>query len=233
MTDDAISAWVSRNRMVEGKKSRDDSSCSSSKSGNRCKAGSYKAVEASSDCCQSQAQQRRCNNQPRYLPTDEMVVMEEIRQEEDDDDAGDGDDTSADAADSSPKGSKTDNSNSQLENSVSDQARTLRYSTAPLEDISKLSQRGSPPPCKLLSRLTTDDTAQAIAPSDDELEDPMSTEDGVPCSTAYKLLRRHATSDEKIDALARVLEGGCAPDSKGGCKVKHKIVAEALVDMCL
>jgi hypothetical protein len=233
MTDDAISAWV-KSRVAAGKKSKDDSSCSNSKSGNRCKAGSYKVVEASSDRCQSQALQRRCNNPPRYLPTDEMVMMEEIRQEEDDDDDDDDDDYSAntDAADPSPKASKTDNSNSQLGNSTEDQARTVIHSTALLENLSEISQWGTPPPCKLLSHLTTDDTAQAIAPSDDEM-DSMSTEDGVPCSTAYKLLRRHATSDDKIDALARVLEGGCAPDSKGGCKVKHKIVAEALVDMCL
>lgn len=215
----------------------DGSSCSSS---NRCQAGSYKDVVASSNnCSQLQSKQRRCNNQPGHLPTNQTTMLEEITQKDDDDYAGDeggdedGNSASADAADPSPEASKTDNSNPQLGYSASDQARMLTHSTAPLEDISEIPRQNTPPPCKLLSRLTTDDTAQANAPSDHELEDPMSTEDGVPCSTAYRLLRRHATSDEKIDALARVLEGGCAPDSKGGCKVKHKIVAEALVDMCL
>ncbi|KAF4211311.1 hypothetical protein CNMCM5878_002848 [Aspergillus fumigatiaffinis] len=63
--------------------------------------------------------------------------------------------------------------------------------------------------------------------------DPGNTQDGVPCSVAYSLLRQHATSEEKIDALARVLEEGCVPDRDGGCRVKHKMVAQALVDVCL
>jgi hypothetical protein len=152
----------------------DDSTRSSS---NRCQAGSYRKVVASSnDCSRLQSQQRHCNNQPRHLPTDERALLEEHTQKDDDEDNYS---ANADAADSSPKASNTDSSNPQVGNSASDQARALSHSTSPLEDISEMPKQKTPSLCKLLSRLTTNDTLQAIAPSDDEM-DPMSTEDGVP-----------------------------------------------------
>lgn len=44
---------------------------------------------------------------------------------------------------------------------------------------------------------------------------------------------RYATSDEKLDALARTLESGCVPTSGGGCKVRNETVSQALLDICL
>lgn len=60
-----------------------------------------------------------------------------------------------------------------------------------------------------------------------------STEGGLPCESAYKLLMRYATSEEKMEALARSLEEGCVPNSGGGCKVKNETVSQALLDICL
>jgi hypothetical protein len=90
-------------------------------------------------------------------------------------------------------------------------------------------------PCKLLSRITTDsagNTSQVINPSVEETEHDLS-QDGFSCSAAYQLLMQHATSEERINSLARTLEEGCVPTSKGGCKVKTKTLAEALVNICL
>jgi hypothetical protein len=44
---------------------------------------------------------------------------------------------------------------------------------------------------------------------------------------------RYATSEEKMEALARSLEEGCVPDAGGGCKVKNETVSQALLDICL
>ncbi|KAL2862288.1 bZIP transcription factor [Aspergillus lucknowensis] len=90
-------------------------------------------------------------------------------------------------------------------------------------------------PCKLLSRITADSVGnmpQVINPSVEEMEHGLS-QDGISCSAAYQLLMQHATSEEKINSLARTLEEGCVPISQGGCQVKTKTVAEALVNICL
>jgi hypothetical protein len=60
-----------------------------------------------------------------------------------------------------------------------------------------------------------------------------SAEGGQPCESAYKLLMRYATSEEKMEALARCLEEGCVPSSGGGCKVKNETVSQALLDIYL
>jgi hypothetical protein len=60
-----------------------------------------------------------------------------------------------------------------------------------------------------------------------------SAEGGLSCESAYRLLMRYATSDEKIEALAQSLEKGCVPNSGGGCKVKNETVSQALLDICL
>lgn len=89
-------------------------------------------------------------------------------------------------------------------------------------------------PCRLLTRLAANpgsDVSQILAASDIERAD--STEGGLPCQSAYKLLMRYATSEEKMKALARSLEEGCVPNSGGGCKVKNETVSQALLDICL
>lgn len=87
-------------------------------------------------------------------------------------------------------------------------------------------------PCKNLSRLTTD-SASDEPPVLPDVPGPHRVRDGISCSVAYDLLKRHATCDEKIEALGRVLEEGCEPGSGGSCHVKHEVVAQALVDLCL
>ncbi|KAF3480680.1 uncharacterized protein GIQ15_06027 [Arthroderma uncinatum] len=93
------------------------------------------------------------------------------------------------------------------------------------------------PPCKLLTRLaanpSTDITQVPIA-SDDE-QDPDKVEDGIPCARAYQLLMHYATSEEKLDTVAQVLEMGCTPNASrnGGCKVKSAVISQTLLDLCL
>lgn len=60
-----------------------------------------------------------------------------------------------------------------------------------------------------------------------------SAEGGLSCESAYKLLMRYATSEEKIKSLARSLEEGCVPNLGDGCKVKNEMVSQALLDICL
>lgn len=116
---------------------------------------------------------------------------------------------------------------------------TLRYNTEALPGKTKEAEERPrqqfASPCKFASQLTTDSACDAsglLAPSEDE-QDPASNQDGVPCSTAYRLLMRHAKGEQEIQALGRVLKEGCSPTPDGGCKVKHGTVARALVDICL
>ncbi|KAL4977561.1 hypothetical protein BDW66DRAFT_131957 [Aspergillus desertorum] len=147
----------------------------------------------------------------------------------------------ASGKDKSPAASKTVSASSNNCSLINPTREKERLKCSPSRQAQVKHTRERPPqqrssaPCKLLSHLTTDsagDVSQIISLSKDE-PDPGNTQDGVPCSVAYSLLRQHATSEEKIDALARVLEEGCVPDRDGGCRVKHKMVAQALVDVCL
>lgn len=91
------------------------------------------------------------------------------------------------------------------------------------------------PPCKLLTRLAANpgsDVSTILAATESE-QTADSAEGGLPCESAYKLLMRYATSEEKMEALARSLEGGCVPNSDGGCKVKNETLSQTLLDICL
>ena len=46
------------------------------------------------------------------------------------------------------------------------------------------------------------------------------------------MLMRYATSEEKMDHVARALEAGCTPTGQGGCAVRKKVVWEVLDGMC-
>jgi hypothetical protein len=52
--------------------------------------------------------------------------------------------------------------------------------------------------------------------------------DGVECSKAYKMLIHYATSEEKMDDIAKALETGCTPMKGGGCKVKSSTILRTL-----
>lgn len=93
------------------------------------------------------------------------------------------------------------------------------------------------PPCKILTRLAAEphtDIAQLTAPSDDGL-DSVQTGDEISCSRAHQLLMQYATSEEKLDAIAEVLENGCVPNAgpEGGCKIRGSTISQALLDLCL
>jgi hypothetical protein len=93
------------------------------------------------------------------------------------------------------------------------------------------------PPCKLLTRLAenpaADITQVPVLPlSVDPLRDPMHHGEDVECGRAYEMLIRYATSEGKMDDIARTLEKGCTANGKGGCAVKSKVVWQALDNMC-
>jgi hypothetical protein len=92
-------------------------------------------------------------------------------------------------------------------------------------------------PCKLLSRLAenpaTDITQVPVLPeSTDSLQDDVSSGGDVECGKAYEMLMRYAVSEEKMDTVAKALEGGCTSTGKGRCAVKQSIMWEALDSMC-
>jgi hypothetical protein len=92
-------------------------------------------------------------------------------------------------------------------------------------------------PCKLLSRLAenpaTDITQVPVPPgSVDPLEDATYHEGDVECGKAYEMLMRYATSEEKMDTVAKALESGCTSTGKGRCVVKRNTIWEALDSMC-
>ncbi|OAL75386.1 hypothetical protein A7D00_0985 [Trichophyton violaceum] len=93
------------------------------------------------------------------------------------------------------------------------------------------------PPCKILTRLAAEphtDIAQLTATPDDGL-DPFQAGDEISCFRAHQLLMQYATSEEKLDAIAEVLENGCVPNAgpEGGCKIRGSTISQALLDLCL
>lgn len=96
------------------------------------------------------------------------------------------------------------------------------------------------PPCKLLTLLAKDPAAditqRPLSPRSESegcnSKNTNSSPDGVECSAAYKLLIQYATSEGKMDDIAKALEEGCTPTQGGGCKVKTKAIWEALDNVC-
>ena len=91
-------------------------------------------------------------------------------------------------------------------------------------------------PCKLLTRLAEDPGADITqipdAPSLAEPpQDAACHGGGVECRKAYEMLIPYATSEEKMDYIARALESGCTLNGKGGCAVKSDVIWQALDDM--
>lgn len=89
-------------------------------------------------------------------------------------------------------------------------------------------------PCKLLLRHHdgpgTDSTTQISADPTGPVKDCQTK--GVECGKAYEMLARFATSEEKIDNIARSLEEGCTLDGRGGCAVRQDVVWKVLDTMC-
>ncbi|KAI9776597.1 MAG: hypothetical protein M1839_009501 [Geoglossum umbratile] len=89
------------------------------------------------------------------------------------------------------------------------------------------------PPCKLLTHLSTNPSADLLQlPLPPESRPPPSPhkpsntsdeeeEPGVPCTQAYLMLTQYATSEEKLDEVAKILDEGCVRNKKGGgCRVR-------------
>ncbi|GAB1316118.1 hypothetical protein MFIFM68171_06328 [Madurella fahalii] len=92
-------------------------------------------------------------------------------------------------------------------------------------------------PCKLLSLLAENPTADitqvtAHPSSVDTLQGTAHGEGDVECGKAYEMLMRYATSEEKMDYVARALETGCTPTGQAACAVKKKVIWEALDGLC-
>ncbi|KAH7305594.1 hypothetical protein B0I35DRAFT_444084 [Stachybotrys elegans] len=92
-------------------------------------------------------------------------------------------------------------------------------------------------PCKLLSLLAENpaaDITQVPVPPDpvEPPHDEPNHDGNVECGKAYQMLISYATCEEKMDIVARTLEGGCTKIGKGGCAVKKTDIWQALDHMC-
>ncbi|PWW73105.1 hypothetical protein C7212DRAFT_366004 [Tuber magnatum] len=90
-------------------------------------------------------------------------------------------------------------------------------------------------PCKLARALAADprtDITQLPIPAESEA-DAKTTSDKTACGKAAQMLLQFATSDEKLQALAGILEEGCVQDGNGGCSVENKVMLEALDGVCI
>jgi hypothetical protein len=84
------------------------------------------------------------------------------------------------------------------------------------------------PPCKVLTRLAEDPTAditQPIGKDDDTDEQEIG---GVECSKAHAMLMQFATTEEKLEVVSQALERGCVGKKSGGCKVRNEAVWKAM-----
>ena len=116
---------------------------------------------------------------------------------------------------------------------------TLSTSEAPAatQEETCASRDGRVGPCRLLSLLAEDPTADItqVTAHPHPADPPPDTAHGegdVECGKAYEMLMRYATSEEKMDYIARALEAGCTSTGQGACAVKKKVVWEALDGMC-
>ena len=105
--------------------------------------------------------------------------------------------------------------------------------------VPEASSTSQPPaPCKLLTRLAADpgaDITQIPTLSDEGELDPIRAPGGISCSSAYRMLMHHATTESRVDVVAHVLEEGCTPSTKPGqgCMIKDKTIWKALDDIYL
>ncbi|RPA98346.1 hypothetical protein L873DRAFT_1687529 [Choiromyces venosus 120613-1] len=91
-------------------------------------------------------------------------------------------------------------------------------------------------PCKLARALAADphtDITQLSIPAANSEADEETASDKTPCAKAAQMLLQFATSDEKLQALAGILDEGCVQNGKGGCSVKNKVMLEALDGVCM
>jgi hypothetical protein len=87
----------------------------------------------------------------------------------------------------------------------------------------------TPAPCKLLTLLAGNPNADITQLPEVTNVESYDGVEGVECSRAREMLMRHATTEEKIDEVARGLEKGCVRNKRGGgCHVKNDVVLRLL-----
>ncbi|KAM7193075.1 hypothetical protein V8F20_008591 [Naviculisporaceae sp. PSN 640] len=104
------------------------------------------------------------------------------------------------------------------------------------------------PTCKLLSRLAENpaaDITQVHVPEHNTTTGTLNSNEEQPCQDdkagashggnieckkAYDMLIQYATTEEKMDTIARALESGCTKNKngKGGCAVRSEVILQAL-----
>lgn len=92
----------------------------------------------------------------------------------------------------------------------------------------------APAPCKLLTILAGNPNADitqtpVVINEKNECEET----DALECSRAREMLMLFATTEEKLDDIARALEEGCVKNAEGGgCRVKKDVMWETLDRVC-
>lgn len=88
----------------------------------------------------------------------------------------------------------------------------------------------APAPCKLLTILAGNPNADITqTPVVINEENICEESDGVECSRAHAMLMRFATTEEKLDGIARALEEGCVKNGEGGgCRVMKDVMWKTL-----
>ena len=101
-------------------------------------------------------------------------------------------------------------------------------STPTADDCQKPSTLPILPPCKVLSRLAQDPSADITQSAPTEDENNTSENDGVECSKAHTMLMQFATTESKLDIISQALERGCVGKEGGGCKVRNEAIWKAM-----
>lgn len=85
-----------------------------------------------------------------------------------------------------------------------------------------------PPPYEVLTRLAENPSSDItqIVETGEQSDDQDA--DGVECSKAHNMLMQFATSEEKLNTISRMLEGGCVGKKDGGCKVRNEVIWRAI-----
>jgi hypothetical protein len=87
------------------------------------------------------------------------------------------------------------------------------------------------PPCKVLTRLAENPSADITQPLVTGEQHDDGDNDGVECSKAHNMLMQFATSEEKLDKISQALERNCRGKKGGGCKVPNEAMWKAIDDV--
>lgn len=119
---------------------------------------------------------------------------------------------------------------------VRDATAASEETSIPEPEVESRARHGEEvPSCKLLTRLAKNpaaDITMVPAPLDiGELPQGAACDGDIECRKAYDMLIPYAVSEEKMDYVARALEGGCKAKGNGACAVKSRVILQALDHM--